>query len=114
MSPSAVYEALFSPFELARRTLRNRIVHAAMSTALVERSRVTDRLIQYHVNRARGGAAMIVTEPLDMARQQNRPSRVRAWNDEEVDGLSRWAAAVEREGCRLLGQGQDARRGRHA
>src|SRR5258706_10537687 len=83
-----------------------------MSTALVERSRVPDRLIQYHVNRARGGAAMIVTEPLDMARQQNRPSRVRAWNDEEVDGLSRWAAAVEREGCRLLGQVQDAGRGR--
>src|SRR5581483_10229360 len=113
MSPGAAYEALFSPFELAGRPLRNRIVHAAMSTALVERSRVTDKLIQYHANRARGGAAMIVTEPLDMARQQNRPLRVRAWNDDDAAGLARWADAVEREGCRLLGQVQDAGRGRH-
>src|SRR5260221_1384456 len=113
MSTSAVYETLFSPFELAGKLLRNRIVHAAMSTALAERSRVTDKLIQYHANRARGGAAMIVTEPLGMARHQNRPLRVCAWNDEGVAGLSRWADAVEREGCRLLGQVQDPGRGRH-
>jgi 2,4-dienoyl-CoA reductase-like NADH-dependent reductase (Old Yellow Enzyme family) len=113
MSTSAIYEALFSPFELAGKRLRNRIVHASMSTALGAQSRVTDRLIQYHANRARGGAAMIVTEPLGMARHQNRPLRVCAWNDTDVAGLSRWAEAVERAGCRLLGQVQDAGRGRH-
>jgi 2,4-dienoyl-CoA reductase-like NADH-dependent reductase (Old Yellow Enzyme family) len=113
MTESVAYETLFSPFELAGRRLRNRIVHASMSTALGERSRVTDKLIQYHANRARGGAAMIVTEPLGMVRHQNLPLRVCAWNDEDVAGLSRWAEAVEREGCRLLGQVQDSGRGRH-
>src|ERR1041384_5670450 len=106
MSPGAAYEALFSPFELAGKRLRNRIVHAAMSTALIERSRVTDRLIQYHVNRAPGGAAMIVADPLDVARHRIQPTRVCAWDDENVAGLSRWAEAVEREGCRLFGQVQ--------
>jgi 2,4-dienoyl-CoA reductase-like NADH-dependent reductase (Old Yellow Enzyme family)/thioredoxin reductase len=85
-----------------------------MTTLLGENTRVTDRLIQYHANRARGGAALIVTEPLSMAPHQTLPNKVRVWNDDNVDGLKRWAGAVESEDCRLLGQLQDPGRGRHA
>jgi dimethylglycine catabolism A len=38
---------------------------------------------------------------------------VRAWDDAEADGLRRWAAAVARHDCLLLGQLQDSGRGRH-
>ena len=38
-----------------------------------------------------------------MARHQNVSYRARAWNDDNLDGLKRWADAVESEDCRLLG-----------
>ena len=109
----ANYPSLFSPFQLAGRALKNRIVHAAMNTHMAHDTRVTDSLIRYHAERARGGAAMIVTEPISMAPHQNVSYRARAWNDDNLDGLKRWADAVESEGCRLLGQIQDPGRGRH-
>ena len=113
MDKTTPYPSLFAPFTLAGRPLRNRIVHASMNTHMAQDTRVTDRLIQYHANRARGGAALIVTEPISMARHQNVSYRARAWNDENLDALKRWADAVESEDCRLLGQIQDPGRGRH-
>ncbi len=103
---------LFSPFELAGRRLRNRIVHASISLRYAVGQGVSDRLVAYHANRARGGAAMIVTEPLGVAAHQPE-RRVIAWDDSRCDDLARWAAAVEVHDCRLIGQVQDIGRGRH-
>lgn len=102
-----------APFAMAGKRLRNRLVHASMSTQLAENARVSERLVRYHANRARGGAAMIVTEPLAMARRFDLASRVRAWNDDDLDGLSRWAEAVESQDCRLLAQIVERGRGRN-
>ena len=107
------YPALFAPFTLAGKRLKNRIVHASMTTRMGAQGRVNERHLQYYANRARGGAAMIVTEPLSMARHQNIPYKVVAYNDDDLVGLKRWAAAVETHDCRLLGQIQDPGRGRH-
>ena len=107
------YPTLFSPYTLAGKRLKNRIVHASMTTRMGEKGRVTERQLNYYANRARGGAAMIVTEPLSMARHQHIPFKIVAYNDDELDGLKRWADAVESHDCRLLGQIQDPGRGRH-
>jgi 2,4-dienoyl-CoA reductase-like NADH-dependent reductase (Old Yellow Enzyme family) len=111
--PSAPYPSLFAPFTLAGRSLRNRIVHASMSTLMAENARVTDRLIRYFANRARGGAAMIVSEPVSAARHQDLSTRVRAFDDDDLDGLKRWTDAVETQDCRLLAQLMDRGRGRN-
>ncbi|WP_372621908.1 FAD-dependent oxidoreductase [Falsiroseomonas sp.] len=113
MEDALPYPRLFSPFEMAGKRLRNRIVHLAMTTALSSNGRVTERHTQYFANRAKGGAAMIVTEPLALARHQLVPNKVNARDDGELDGLKRWAAAVENEDCRLVAQVQDPGRGRH-
>ena len=107
------YSALFSPFTLAGKRLKNRIVHASMTTRMGDKGRVTERQLHYYANRAIGGAAMIITEPLSMARHQHIPYKIVAYNDDELDGLKRWAHAVESHDCRLLGQIQDPGRGRH-
>lgn len=108
------YPRLFEPFELAGKRLRNRILHASMSTGRSVNGRVGDGQIQYCVNRAKGGAAVVVTEPLGMTRQQVAvPMRASVYTADTEDGLRRWARAVEDEGCRLLGQVQDSGRGRH-
>lgn len=112
--PVVAYPSLTSPFELAGRRVKNRVMHASMTSRMGVKAMVTDRLIQYHANRAKGGAGLIVTEPLNMVPHQDAiVYKVRVWNDENLDGLKRWADAVESQDCRLLGQIQDPGRGRH-
>ena len=96
MNAASPYPSLLAPFTLAGRQLKNRVVHASMTTRHCTNMRVTDGLIQYHANRARGGAGMIVCEPPSMARHQDMPNRVRAWNDDDLTGLQRMAEAFSR------------------
>jgi len=107
------FTTLFTPFTLAGKPLRNRITHASMSLVATPQGRVTDSMIQYHANRAQGGAAMTVTEPLAMMRHQAGIPRPQIWRRDDADALKRFADAVEGQDCRLLGQIQDAGRGRH-
>jgi len=107
------YPHLLSAWRHGRLNLRNRIIHASMTTRRVIDSRPTDSMIQYYANRAEGGAGAVVTEPLNSARIQSRSHYVRVWNDDFEDELKRWAAAVETHDCRLIGQIQDSGRGRH-
>ena len=65
------YPYLTSPFELAGKRLKNRVMHASMTSRMGVKAMVTDRLIQYHANRAKGGAGLIVTEPLNMVPHQD-------------------------------------------
>jgi 2,4-dienoyl-CoA reductase-like NADH-dependent reductase (Old Yellow Enzyme family)/thioredoxin reductase len=113
IEPSNSYPHLFSTFQLGGKTLKNRIVHAAMSTRFQSNGQVTDRLIGYHVNRGRGGAAISVTEPLAALPHQVGPGRVDIYTDRNAEGLKRWAGAVAAEDCWLVAQLQDAGRGRH-
>ncbi len=113
MTENGDFAALFTPFALAGKTLRNRIAHASMSTLSTPLGRVTEREINYHASRAEGGAALSVTEPLGMMRHQAGLPRLQVWRRDDADGLKRLADAVEGRDCRLLGQIQDAGRGRH-
>ena len=60
------YPHLFSPIEVGGFTLRNRVGHASIVTRFVQNGEATDPLIHYYENRARGGAGLIVGEPLAM------------------------------------------------
>ena len=99
------FDTLFSPITVGARELRNRIVHAATVTGLGKDRAVTDRLIAYHAARARGGTAMIVTELMNVhPTSSGAPILVSIHDEANLGGLSRWAEAVERHGCRLIGQ----------
>jgi dimethylglycine catabolism A len=108
------YPALFSPFELAGLRVRNRLVHASISTKMARAQTVTPRLLQYYRNRAAGGAGMLVSEPLSVLPWHRLPHKVNVFTAAGYAGLCRWAETVESEGCRLLGQLQDPGRGRHS
>ncbi len=113
MTAQTPYPQLFAPFVHGRLALRNRVIHSAMTTRMSVAMRASERLIQYYTNRAAGGAAMIISEPLSMARTQLLGHKVRAWNDDGNSDLQRWADAVRQHDCRLLAQVQDPGRGRH-
>jgi 2,4-dienoyl-CoA reductase-like NADH-dependent reductase (Old Yellow Enzyme family) len=108
------YPLLSAPISLGGVSLRNRVAHASMTTRFAVDQRVTPRLIAHHAGRAEGGCAMIVTEPLAVLKwQAGEANKVRVYDDDEMDGLKRWAEAVERHDCRLVGQLQDPGRGMH-
>ncbi|MBZ6078198.1 FAD-dependent oxidoreductase [Microvirga puerhi] len=66
---SQSYPLLFSPLTLGSRTLRNRIVMAPHGVSFLGGyGNAIDRVIDYHVERARGGAAMIVMSNFVMPR----------------------------------------------
>jgi 2,4-dienoyl-CoA reductase-like NADH-dependent reductase (Old Yellow Enzyme family) len=58
------FEKLFSPFPLRGRTLANRLVCVAHTTSMGQDGLPADRVRDYYVERARGGVAMIVMEPV--------------------------------------------------
>ncbi|WEK01176.1 MAG: FAD-dependent oxidoreductase [Candidatus Sphingomonas phytovorans] len=105
------YPHLFSPVTIGTRRLRNRIVHASMSTHFAEGGRVTPRLIDYYANRAKGGAAMLVSEPMAMLGWQRLPTRPAILSGINAGELTRWADAVGEHGGLMLGQVQDNGRG---
>ena len=105
------YPLLLEPITLAGRTVRNRVVHASMSTRYTQNQEINPRLVRYHANRAAGGVGMIVTEPLNVLPWHDRSHRPALFEPNGLDALARWADSVESLGCRLLGQFQDSGRG---
>ncbi len=110
---TAEYPRLFTPIELAGRTLKNRIVHAAMSTRYAKNAEVTDQFIRYYENRAAGGAAMLIAEPFGMRRGQKMGARPEVYAQDNLDGLKKLADAVGRHESWMLCQVQDSGRGYH-
>lgn len=107
----AQYAALFSPIELTSVRIKNRIVHASMTTRFGRDQAVTEQLLNYHRNRAVGGAGAIVTEPLATQPWHRQDYKVDVFRD--LAGCKRWAEQVESHDCRLIGQLQESGRGRH-
>ena len=96
---------LFTPFQLAGKRLKNRIVFPAVLSIYAQQNRVTQRLIDYYAARAVGGAAMLITEGLAVhSSSVPQPSVATIFDPANFDGFQRMAEAVERHDCRLLGQ----------
>lgn len=106
------YPRLFSPQILAGQRLKNRITHASISPRFGAHQGLHPRYLHYYVNRAKGGAAMVVTDPIGIS-PQHGPERLCAFNDSMVDDLRRLADGVRAHDSVLIGQVQDTGRGRH-
>jgi 2,4-dienoyl-CoA reductase-like NADH-dependent reductase (Old Yellow Enzyme family)/thioredoxin reductase len=101
--PMDHFDNLFSPGVIGRLHLRNRIVMAAMGTNFgQEDGIVTNRAINYYIERARGGAGLIITEssPINhLARHRVRC--LAAFEDRFIPGLRRFVDAVHENGARV-------------
>ena len=96
---------LFSPLQVGRRTLRNRIALPATTTNYGARNRVTDRWISFLAERAKGGAGMVISEiiAVDPA-ALCQASTVTGYEAANEDGFKRAAAAIEGEGACAIAQ----------
>ncbi len=96
---------LARPLALRHRTLRNRITFGAHTANMSESGLAGPRHLAYYLERARGGAAMIVVEPMPV-----HPTGVltrgnfRVDDDAVIPGLSKVTEAVHEHGATVLQQ----------
>ncbi len=96
---------LFSPLEIGRVTVPNRISFSAHLTNLADDGLPTDRLAGYLAARARGGAGLIITEeqsvhPTDRAYEH----LIEAFRPEVIPGYKRLTQAVHAFDTRIFAQ----------
>jgi 2,4-dienoyl-CoA reductase-like NADH-dependent reductase (Old Yellow Enzyme family) len=92
---------LLSPLALQGLTLRNRIVMPPMwSGQAGPDGFVTPSIIEYHRRRAAAGCGLIIVEHAFVhPRGRHTPTQIGVHSDATVDGLTRLAAAIRREGA---------------
>src|SRR5262245_62696227 len=105
MSDNQYFPRLFSPLNVGKRILCNRIALAATLTNYARGHRVTDRWIDFLAERAKGGCGMIITEiiAVDPAALAHA-AIVTGYEAENEDGFKRTADAVEGAGVCLVAQ----------
>jgi len=106
MTNSAGGDPAFTPIQVGRQWVRNRLVMASTTSALGDHTgAATQRNAAYYERRARGGVGMIVTEGIQVHPSSNIGyNMLRAGEDRFVSPLARIAAAVQPHGTRLIGQ----------
>lgn len=99
------YPNLFSPLTLAGKTLRNRVCMTATLSNFGTGSRVTEAWKNFLIERARGGAALIITEAV--AVDENaiaHPAVVAAFADENQPEFQATADAIHKAGGLVVAQ----------
>ncbi|WP_072374840.1 bile acid Fe-S flavoenzyme BaiCD [Thermophilibacter mediterraneus] len=93
-----MFDHLFSPFRVRGLALKNRVILPAMGTRFCEDRHVTQRLIDYHVARARSGCALNIVE-VSSVHTPSAPSMfVSISEDEYVPGHRALVDAIHEAG----------------
>ncbi|WP_121633328.1 FAD-dependent oxidoreductase [Tropicibacter alexandrii] len=99
------FRHVFQPLALRHRTLRNRVVFGAHTTNMAKDGLPGDQHLGYYLERARGGAAMIVVEPMPvhpaavLTRGNFRPG-----TDDVIAPFKRITQACQAEGTVMIQQ----------
>ncbi|MBL7253307.1 oxidoreductase [Paractinoplanes lichenicola] len=97
---------LLTSFDLGPARIKNRIFVAPHTTnfGAAGRNLVTERHLDYHRERARGGAGLIITEGIRVHPTSLRRLGIHAYDDEALAGLTALADVVHAEDTRLFAQ----------
>ena len=95
---------LFEPFQIGSMELKNRIVMPPMTTSFAsELGAVTERLINYHIERARGGVGLVIVEATCVESLLGRlvVNQLRVDSDKFLPGLADLADAIHFHGAKV-------------
>ena len=96
---------LFEPLTINRLRARNRLFVPAHTTNFGDQHRPTERHVEYHRARARGGAAIVIFEAIRvMENSLGRPQGVAGYAPDCVPAYRRVAEAVQAEGALFFAQ----------
>jgi 2,4-dienoyl-CoA reductase-like NADH-dependent reductase (Old Yellow Enzyme family)/thioredoxin reductase len=98
------FKHLFSPIQVKNRLIKNRVVMAAMNNNFADlQGHVTEQVIHYFAERAKGGTGLIVTSATAVdAAAKKRVGELCVYSDDFVPGLKRLSDAVHAAGARIL------------
>lgn len=114
MSNAQSLKRLFSPIHINKTEIRNRIVMPAMHLGYTPGGFISDRLIDFYWERAKGGVGMIIIGGCIVDEYSGMSEMIALHDDRFLDGLSRLARAVQAEGVRLFAQLYQAGRYTHS
>lgn len=96
---------VFTPFRINQLELRNRIFVPAHTTNFGADHLPTRRHVEYHRERARGGAGLIIFEAVRvMENTLGRPQGVAGYTPEAIDAFRPVADAIHSEGAAFIAQ----------
>ena len=107
-------DALFSPLCIGNAMLRNRIVMPAMHLNYTPTGEVTDRLIAFYTERARGGAGLILIGGCRIDAYSGGEWLIGLDDERFIPGLRRLALAVKAHGACIGAQLYQAGRYAHS
>jgi 2,4-dienoyl-CoA reductase (NADPH2) len=108
------FKNLFTPISINTMSLSNRIVMTAMHLGYTPEGEVTDRLVDFYVERARGGVGLIIVGGCPVDEYGGMSSMVCIYHDRFMPGLKRLTEAVKRHGSRIAAQLYQAGRYTHS
>lgn len=107
-------DPLFQPITINRMEVKNRIFMPAMHMNMAGNYAVSDRLVDFYAERARGGAGMITVGYATVDELSGNPGNIGAHKDIYIPGLTRLAAAIRDNGARSSVQLNHAGRYNHS
>ena len=107
-------DPLFEPITINRMVVKNRIFMPAMHMNMAGNYAVSDRLVDFYAERARGGAGMITVGYATVDALSGNPGNIGAHKDIYIPGLTRLATAIRDNGARSSVQLNHAGRYNHS
>ena len=100
------YKNLLSPITINGMELKNRMVVPPLATNYATRQGyVTDKLIGYYAERAKGGFGLIEIEVCATCPQgRSIPNEIALWDDKYLPGLTKLAKAIHDNGAKTIVQ----------
>ncbi|WOQ18038.1 FAD-dependent oxidoreductase [Raineyella sp. W15-4] len=105
MSNSTTYPHIFTPLQLGKIRVRNRVAFLPMTTGLVDDYRITDEFVDFYAQRARGGVGLTaigsayVCDLSGCTTQYPTAGKAAGiWDDRFIDGWRRVADAIRAAG----------------
>ena len=93
-------DPLFEPIKINQLELKNRIYLPAMHLGMADNFEVTDQIIEFYAERARGGVAMICVGYATVDDLSGNTTNIGAHSDDFIPGLTRLADAIKDNGAR--------------
>jgi 2,4-dienoyl-CoA reductase (NADPH2) len=105
---------LFSPIQINGMQLKNRIVMTAMHLGYTPQGEVTDQLVEFYAERARGGAGLIIVGGCPIDEYGGMVGMIGLSHDGFIPGLERLTRTVKQGGAKIAAQLYQAGRYTHS
>ena len=93
-------DPLFEPITINRLEVKNRIYLPAMHLGMADNFKITDQIVEFYSERARGGAGMITVGYATVDDLSGNITNIGAHKDEFIPGLTRLSDTIKAGGAR--------------